>query len=259
MIKPFSCFLFTLLMATPAFADEPVEISAATSLAWNRADKTYTASGDTLVTQGRMTLKSEKLVAKYNDEKGSAQINTVTATGNVILTAPPYTAYGEVATYDTATGKAVMTGKSLRVETTEEKMTGADKMEFFDRDNRLTVTGKPVITRGTDTLSAPVMNVFFKNDANGKRVVDRFTASKGVTIKTKRDTVTGDEGVYNIASNSATITGKIHITQGASFVDGDKAVIDLDTGISTLYANSPSGEGKGRVKGVFYPEKKTAP
>lgn len=258
--------IFFLLLSTPVFAttDAPLEISAKHSLEWNRKNKTYTAREDAVAKQGNLEVSADNLVAHYADAKGATDIDQLTATGQVVIRSTPYTATGERAIYKTSTGNATLTGGDLKITTPDEIVTAEDRIEFFSRENRLTATGNAVAKRGTDTLSAPVMNAFFITGADGKMAMDKITAEGGVTIKTARETVTGDRGVYDVSAGKATLTGKIRILQDESWIEGNRAVVDLKTGISQLFSDGASkGDGRGgngsdagRVRGVFYPKKK---
>jgi lipopolysaccharide export system protein LptA len=253
----FICLL--IACAAPAVAQTaPVEISADHSLEWNRKAKAYTARGNASATQGNMTVRADTLTAHYNSANGSTDISRLTAAGNVTIASPPYTAHGDSATYDTATGNAVMTGQNLRIKTTTETVTATDKIEFFSSQNRLLASGSATATRGADTLSANSISAYFKPGTGGGLALDRLTADGAVTIKTARETVTGDTGVYDIGAGKATLTGTVRIFQGESLLEGTRAEVDLKTGISQLFSNAgaTSATGDGRVKGVFYPKKK---
>lgn len=256
--------LLAFLLSSPvAFAatgietdsNAPVEISAKHSLEWNRKAKTYTAREEAIAKQGAMQVSSDTLTAHYSEAKGGTDITQLVAKGNVVIVSPPYTVYGEDAVYQVADSSAVLTGGGLRIETPTEKLTARDKIEFFGKENRLTATGDAVATRGTDTLKANVLNAFFQQSADNKMALDKITADGNVTIRTLKETVTGSKGVYDVTVGKATLTGKIRILQGENWLEGTKAVVDLKTGISQLFAEGNAAT-EGRVKGVFFPKKK---
>ncbi|MEZ0262108.1 MAG: LptA/OstA family protein [Alphaproteobacteria bacterium] len=259
----FRTFMTALLICatTQAYAalppaakkEEPVEISASRSLEWNRRAKTYTARQNAVAKQGNFQLSSDTITARYNDNQGATHIFQMEALNNVIIVSPPYTAYGDKAVYDVAEDRAVLTGQDLRIVTETEKLTAKDKVEFFSKENRMVASGGATAERGTDTLKAEKMEAFFQKNPEGTLKVDRITADGGVTIKTEKETVTGDHGDYNIGTKKAVLTGKVKIYQGASWLEGTRAEIDLKTGISQLFAEG-NAETEGRVKGVFYPK-----
>lgn len=256
-------FALVLLVSLAPFAqaaaqaqkkEEPVEISASRSLEWNRKAKTYTARQNAIAKQGNFQLSSDTITARYNDNQGATHIFQMEADNNVVITSPPYTAYGDRVVYDVAAERATLTGQDLRIVTETEKLTAKDKVEFFSKENRMVASGGATALRGTDSLKAETMQAYFSKDTDGSGMkIDRITAEGGVNIKTEKETVYSDHGDYNIAAKKAVLTGKVKIYQGASWLEGTRAEIDLKTGISQLFAEG-NAETEGRVKGVFYPK-----
>lgn len=242
-------------MTLPARAAEPVDISAAKSLEWNRAAKTYTALGDVRVRRGAAEIKADRLTAAYAGTSGT-DIRTLTAQGGVTVSAPPYTAYGDRAVYDVATGDATLTGGDLRVETENARLTARDSLVYAKSDNRLSARGGATVVKDGRTLKAEKLDAFFVPGPGGDLVTQRITAEGGVSVETGRETVTGAAGTYDLAAGQAELTGGVRIAQGGSFLEGSRATVDMKTGISKLYGGKAA---KGRVRGVFYPKKGATP
>ena len=258
MIKTF-LILMLVFCSGAAFAEsafvssQPIEITAAKSLEWNRKTKTYVAREKVVVTQGTVRLQGDLLTARYTDDNGMTDIYVLEMEGHVVIQSPPYTATGDKAVYDVKTGNAVITGKDMKIFTDADVMTAEDKIEFFGSENRLTATGKATVTRSADgVISADVLDAWFLKDAAGQMTVSSITAQGNVVVKTAKEKATGDSGVYDVPAQKATLTGKVKIFQGKNWLEGIRADVDMTTGISRL-----SGEGdletEGRVKGVFYP------
>lgn len=242
--------------ATPALNNNaPVEISADKGLVWDRTKRTYTAKGRAEARQGDMKVTSDVLVARYDAGGSSSDIREVTADGNVVLTSPPYTAYGDKAVYDLAAGVAVLTGGDLRVMTPGETLTARDRLTYAATDGRMTAEGNAKLTRPNDSLEAETLTATFATLTDGKRGLDVVTATGAVTIKTVRETITGNKGLYRASNQTAELTGNVVITQGKNRLEGSRATVDMKTGVSQLYGSASAG---GRVKGVFYPKDTTA-
>lgn len=257
--------LFCAGVALPAAAQlpaggssAPVDISAAQSLEWDSRARTYTARKDVLVKQGALEIRSQLLTAHYDAAGGNTDIRRLVAEDGVTIFSAPYTAYGDRAVYDVATQTATLTGENLRIATPAETLSARDKIEYDAGANRLDAVGQATATRGTDRLESAALSAFFKQDAGGKTVLDRIVSATPVTIRTARETVTGDRGDYNVTTGKATLTGNVKIRQGDSFIEGTRAEVDLATGVSRLFADTPAGGDAGRVRGVFYPKQKTA-
>lgn len=254
-------YIFTilfLLTASTAFAESAaVEISAAKELEWNRTAKTYTARGSAIAKQGNLEVSSDTLTAEYREGGGGMDVYKLTAHGNVVIKSAPYSAFGDKAVYNVAEGSAVLTGNDLRISTADETITAKEKIEFFRNENRMIATGGTTATRGTDTLSSQTMSAYFAPNSSGKLSLQKITADGGVTIKTAKETVTGDTGIYDVAAQKATLTGKIIIRQTGGIIEGTRAEVDLRTGISKLFGGAGQTKGAdGRVKGTFYPKAK---
>ncbi len=256
-MKKFLILAALLISVSPAFAqrgDQPVEVSAAHSLEWDRKAKTYTARKEAHAKQGDFDLASDTITAHYRDNQGSTDIWQMVAVDNVILSSPPYKAFGDRAVYDVKANNAVLTGGNLRIATDTETLTARDKIEYFGTDNRLVATGNATATRAADKLKADIISGYFKQDAQGKLSLDHMKADGNVVITTPKETVHGDHGIYDIASDKATLTGTVKIFQGANWLEGTRAEVNLKTGIAQLFAPDNAAT-EGRVKGVFYPKK----
>lgn len=234
-------------------AQAPIEISASRSLEWNRKAKTYTANDNVLVKQGALEVAGDKLIASYNDDKGSVNIWQLEASGHVVLKSPPYTAYGDRAVYDVARNKADLTGNALKIETETEYLTAKDKIEFIGAENRLSAIGSATAVRADDTLKADKLEAFFVKGTAGKMSLNKITATGKVVIDTGKETVYGDSGVYDVPAEKAVMNGRVKILQGENWLEGTRADVDMKTGISHLYAPK-DGASEGRVKGMFYPK-----
>jgi lipopolysaccharide export system protein LptA len=248
-----------LAFSNPALAapsSQPVEISAAKSLEWNRAEKTYTARENVVVVQGSTRIESDILTARYTEDKDAADIAELEAGGRVTIQSTPYTAYGDRAVYNVKTGIATLTGDTIKIVTGTETLTAQDKVEFSSRQNSLTAAGGVKMTRGADTVRADVMHAYFNKDSAGKMAAEKITASGHVSIQTEKETITGDEGTYHIPSQKAVLTGKVRVRQEENWLEGKRAEVDMATGISQLLGDGGAAT-EGRVKGVFYPKTKS--
>jgi len=235
-----------------ASVSNPIEISAAKSLQWDRKNKIYIANKNVIVKQGLMKIESDKLIAHYAEVNGITDILNLEASLNVVITSPPYVAYGDKATYDVKSGNAVLMGQKIVVLTGKDIMKADKKIEFFNSQNKLVATGNPIVNHAGDTIKAKTMTAYFKKDKSGKLQAEKIIAVGNVIIKTIKELVTGDRGVYNVLRQTAVLTGHVKINQGKNHLEGNKANVNLITGHSELLGDEKS-KIKTRVKGVFYP------
>lgn len=254
------CLLFPAFAAlasdkVPVAMGEQLEISAAGSLEWNREAHQYIARGEALARQGETEIAADTLVADYRAKAGGGTvIAKLTATGHVVITsAGTNKAYGETAIYSLDDQQAVMTGGDLRLESPEQIVRARDRFEYWTQEGRLVAVGDASViqTATGNKLAAPTISAWFLDDGSGHRVMDRALAEGGTTITTSREIVTGRTGTYTRGTRLAHLDGPVKVVRGPNVLEGDRADVNLETGVSTLFAG-PTGKG-GRVTGVFYP------
>jgi lipopolysaccharide export system protein LptA len=123
----------------------------------------------------------------------------------------------------------------------------ANAFEVHDKDRYAIFTGNVVVQQGESTMRSRDMKVYYE----GSQRIRRLEALGGVIITNKDQKASGDLGVLDMATNTATITGNVVLTQGPNVMRGDKLVVDLKTGFSRL--ESGSKDGNTRVQGLFVP------
>lgn len=153
----------------------------------------------------------------------------------------------------------------------------AGKLDYFDKEQKLIYSGGVVAVQGDSTLKASQLTIFLVKDAaappgkatTGETAVAATTAAgqdaasgpaagssvkrmeaKGpVTLVSKDQVGTGDNGTFDKAENKVTLTGNVTLSQGANVTKGDKLVYNLTTG----QAQVSSGQTAGRVQSLFVP------
>lgn len=112
---------FGTLKADPSL---PVEVTSDT-LDVNEEDGSAEFKGNVLVGQGEMRLSAQRVLVFYNEDRGGIQ--TMQATGDVVLINGPDAAEADRADYSINTGIIVMTGDVLLTQgqnaLTSDKMT----------------------------------------------------------------------------------------------------------------------------------------
>jgi lipopolysaccharide export system protein LptA len=133
----------------------------------------------------------------------------------------------------------------------------AANLEVRDKDKVATFLGNVHVTQGDTTLRCATLVVYYEDNARsatlqaaqpgpgGQRQISRLEAKGGVTVNQKDQTATGNNGVYDMKTNTVTLIGNVVVTQGENVVRGERLVVDLASGVSRV-------EG-GRVQGLFLP------
>jgi lipopolysaccharide export system protein LptA len=149
----------------------------------------------------------------------------------------------------------------------------ADRLEVFNKEQRAVYTGNVVAIQGDTTIKCPTMIVYFERqnrnagaagaaagasagqpaaapanaegEQEGGTSLKRVEAKGGVTVISKDQIATGNEGVFDRGSNRIILTGNVALSQGENVTKGDKLVYNTESGVAVV-------EG-GRVKGFFVP------
>jgi len=145
----------------------------------------------------------------------------------------------------------------------------SDALEVRDKSQQATFIGKVKLTQGDTTLQCQSLVIFYANESaapgqkkgaaktaqksggggiGGGQQIKRAEAKGDVLVTQKDQTARGDTGVFDVKSNSVTLTGNVVVTQGANVLRGDRMVVDLTTGVSRVESNE-----KQRVEGLFNP------
>nr|WP_051335824.1 LptA/OstA family protein [Methylocapsa acidiphila] len=128
----------------------------------------------------------------------------------------------------------------------------AGKLDYFDKEQKLIYSGNVVATQGESRLKAVTLVIFLTPKPVGEAAgapssssqVRRMEATGPVTITSKDQIGTGDNGVYEKSDNKVYLTGNVTLTQGANVTKGDKLVYDLNTSQAVVI---------GRVRSMFLP------
>ena len=102
---------------------------------------------------------------------------------------------------------------------------------------KVAATAPPPAKPGADPLL---------NGAGGK--LQRVDAFGHVEVRTQSEIFHADKGVYVPDTGIARLVGNVHLTRGQNQLNGDEAVINLKTGVSTMERNPGS-----RVEGLVVP------
>ena len=134
----------------------------------------------------------------------------------------------------------------------------AASLEVRDKDKVATFSGNVIVTQGDTTMKCKSLVVHYDAESKegkgmksaqpgpgGSSSIKKLEALGGVLVTQKDQTATGDKGLFDMKSNSITLSGNVLITQGQNVLRGERLVVDVASGAARV-------EG-GRVSGVFVP------
>ncbi len=231
-----------------------LEVESDNGIEWRRNEQVLIARGNAVAKRGNSRVDADELRALYRDRDGQSEIYRIIATGNVKLSSETDVATGDQAVYDIDDAVVVLTGDNLQYKTPTETLTAEESLEYWETERMAVARGDAVAVAEDRTLRADVLTARFEAGDNGENELSRIDGDGNVTIRTPTDFVVGNQGVYDAKTGIATLVGSVKITRGENQLNGDRAVVDLNTGVSRLTANE-NGDGKSRVRGLLVPEK----
>jgi lipopolysaccharide export system protein LptA len=231
----------------------PVTVEADQGIEWIRDSSTYVARGNAKATRGDTRVSADTLTARYREKPdGTTEIFRLEADGNVVIATPRERATGDRAVYDLDKANVVLTGRDLRFQNAGDVITARDSLEYRQGQRVAIARGDATAIRENQRIRADTLVARFEERTKGGSTLAIVEANGNVVITTPQEVARGREGVYNADKGTATLTGDVRITRGKNQLNGERAVVNLKTGISRLL---PAGAGGERVKGLFTPGK----
>ena len=153
----------------------------------------------------------------------------------------------------------------------------AATLEVRDKEQLATFSGDVRVQQGDTTMRCTTLVVFYDREAGntpnasaakpapktkartmtaatpgpgGEQKIKRLEARGNVVVTQKEQTATGKLGIFDMPSNTVTLTGEVVMTQGQNVLRGDKLVVNLTDGVSRVES---AKNGRGRVEGLFVP------
>jgi lipopolysaccharide export system protein LptA len=172
----------------------------------------------------------------------------------------PKTAAPKAAAGPAAAGPSLLPGSASR----EPINIAADKLDYFDKEQKLIYTGNVVAVQGDSRLNASVLTIFLDKKptgaapapagpggAAGGSQVRRMEGKGPIAITSKDQVGTGDSLVYDKPENKFYLIGHVALSQGENVTRGDKLVYDLTTGQAVVSST-------GRVRSLIVPADQNA-
>jgi len=143
----------------------------------------------------------------------------------------------------------------------------AASLEVRDKDKIATFSGDVKVQQGDTGLRCKSLVVFYEQDGKdgaapantmpaadagpgGEQRIKRLEAKGSVVVTQKEQTATGELGVFDMKTNTVTLSGNVIMTQGKNILRGDKLIVDLTSGVSKVES---SKNANGRVQMLLQP------
>ncbi len=210
-------------------------------------------------------------------DTGNNEIYRLEADGHVHIFTTTDLAVGDHAIYDIDQAVLLLTGADMKLTTPQQVLTARDTMEYWSQKHMAVGRGLATVVTsdGRRVTGDTLVGYTTPPDQSGAAPAGRKVAlpkpavpaakpgadplmSSGklqrvegfgnVEVRTATETIRGSRGVYVADSGIARLAGSVHLTRGQNQMDGDEAIVNMHTGISTLTRNP----GK-RVEGLVVP------
>ncbi len=147
----------------------------------------------------------------------------------------------------------------------------AAKLEVRDKQQIATFSGDVRVRQGDTDMRCRILKVYYERDKKGGKKGDtakagtvqaatpgpggaqkirRLEAIGNVVVTQKSQTASGNLGVFDMRTNTVTLTGNVVMTEGKNVLRGDRLVVNLTSGVSRIESGR---HGHGRVEGLFVP------
>src|SRR4051794_5334100 len=149
----------------------------------------------------------------------------------------------------------------------------SDTLEVRDKSQQATFSGKVKLTQGDTVLQCQALVIFYEDGSaapaqkkgaakpaqkgagvgGGGQQIKRAEAKGDVLVTQKDQTAKGDNGVFDVKTNSITLTGNVVVTQGANVLRGDRMVVVSRTGDRGLNPGRARPESASAAEGCSIP------
>ncbi|NBC21162.1 MAG: OstA family protein [Alphaproteobacteria bacterium] len=137
----------------------------------------------------------------------------------------------------------------------------ADNSSVYEREQRVVVIGNVDIIQGDARLRADKVTLNYASRQGGPQAgigggfgeIEKMLADGNVYYITPDLKATGNSGSYDAASETITLTGEVVLVRGEDVARGERLVINVPEGRSTLRG------GEGRVQMLIIPNGEAEP
>ncbi|MGH7002734.1 MAG: LptA/OstA family protein [Alphaproteobacteria bacterium] len=215
----------------------PVAIEADQGVEWRQNDQVYIARGNATAKRGDTTVRADTLTAHYRRSGDNRQeIYKIVAEGAVKITTPKDTIDSDTAEYMVETGVFTLKGRPAKLDNGKGVLTAG--LVVYDTKARVAnVTGGATVVEDKKSVRADRFIAYFKEDA-GKQALKRVEAFGNVVNTTPTEIAKGDRGDYDAETQVATLIGNVRLTRGDNQLNGDRAEVNMKSGVSRLLAEA---------------------
>ena len=232
-----------LLFPTYALA-ENLEIEASGFLEWNQENKFYKAFGDAVASQGARSIQADDIIAYYESEE-NRDIIRIEATGNVNFTDNTNSGRSEKLTYEMSSQNVSLAGNKSYFKSEKFKAEASKIIQFNEKNGELLLQKDAMILiTGDRKIEAQQIEILL-SDSGDVSTIKAFKAVK-LTEETGRVAL-ANQAFYEAATGDMNLIDSVRIIDGKNQLEGEKALINVKTGYSKIFAGEKSDRVSGKL------------
>jgi lipopolysaccharide export system protein LptA len=170
-------------------------------------------------------------------------------------------------------GAPVMPGFSQGQNSNQPVQIEAATLVVREKSKMATFSGDVQVVQGDTTMRCQTLVVFYETDKGagkpatavkptpgmpeGAQSIRRIEARGNVTVVTKDQNAQGDLGIFDMKTNTITLSGNVVVSQGQNVMRGERVVVDMTTGVSRVESGGKIGQN--RVRALIQPGKGETP
>lgn len=232
----------------------PIDVYADDGIEWMQNEKVFIARGNAKAVRDGVAVTGDMLKAYYRETaSGDNEVFRLDADGSVTIASATENVTGDSATYNVDDAALMVYGSPARLVTPTDTIVAYDRLEYWENTGRAVARGRAAAVHEDKRIEADFLEAYFAENAQQKSELKSAYAKGSVILTTVQDVVTGDEGNYTAETGQAIMSGRVKLTRGNNQLNGGYAVVNMQTGVSRLYAAPPGTESGSRVQGVFVP------
>ena len=252
MKKTITAIFLTFIFSFNVSAND-INVTADEAVEWHQNEQKIVAIGNAVASQKGMNIKADKMSAFYLDRqkaaKGKSKIKKIEARGNVKLHSQSADGFGDTMDYDVQQDTMILVGKPAKIIKGGETITADESITYYPSQEKAVALGNVLATDKENKIHSDRMIAYFKktSEDSSKTQIDRIEIFDNIKIITKDAIVTSQRGIYFPNTRIVELYDNVTIKQDGNILNGDKAISNLNTGISRMVSTSKSR----KVKGVF--------
>lgn len=133
----------------------------------------------------------------------------------------------------------------------------ADQQEVLTQECRSIWTGDVEAMQAKTRLRAQTVNVYASRKGDGCGPTEKLVAEGDVLYVQPDRRISARHAVYTAGNDTIVLTGDVVVIQGENVARAERAVINLTTGQSQLFAGTKGRDSRSRVRAVLFPSSKS--